>query len=276
VIWIAWNGGNYAFATLGIYLTGKVWAALIGALLATTSVAALGFICLMRQSGSQTGLVAEPLSAPRISGKTIVSQLLGYGLFNCLINADVVLGYLVLNHEQIGIYVASSILPKAIVIATLPVAQVLLPVIEAGARAGERTRLSTIKALVGVVMLSALGALVLRLGGGLVCDTRWGIRFCDLQIMATLAPAAIVLSLLRVLIVTNLATGKTWRPLLQGFALAAMGVVAVSVGRGGPQALATAYIDLCCVVTACYLVVELLLARRPAPAVDVTRSVKYH
>lgn len=257
LIWVLWNALNYAFATVGLYLFGTVWAALAGALLATLVAISTALVYLARHSGRPSPAAAEQAPTLPVKPDAMISQLLGYGLFNCLLNGDVLLGYLVLSHEQVGIYVASSILPKAIVMMTLPVAQVLLPVIAAHTNAGESARFSTVKALVGVSLLATTGVLILRMSGGFVCDTRFGIRFCDFGVMATLAPAAIGLSVLRVLIVNSLALRKSWPLLLQALALAVLAIFAGAAAKGGPQALATLYIALCSTVTFVYIAIDL-------------------
>jgi O-antigen/teichoic acid export membrane protein len=261
--WILWCALQYCFATAGLLLVGTVWSGLVGLLLAATVIAVLGWVILVRAAGAMPeSSVASSAGMPLDLGG-LAPLVGGYGLFTLFVNLDVLVAYFLLDRQQLGAYVASSLLPKAIVTATLPVAQVLMPVVVARAKAAQSTRPSLLKALLAVIVLATTGALVLNLGGGLVCNSRLGLRFCDFGLMMTLAAAAVPLCALRVLVVADLALSANWRPLLQLLGILLVAVPAALL-HAGPARLAALYLHAAAAVTLLYLAVEWLAGPRRA------------
>src|SRR5207248_1813506 len=122
---------------------------------------------------------AETAALP-IKLRSVLVPVIAYGCFNLLASADVLLAYVLLNRNQLGVYIASSLLPKAIVTITLPVAQVLLPVLAAPASSSQTLRTAVLKALSVVLMLAGCASAVLWMGAAMVCNEQFGIRFCDM------------------------------------------------------------------------------------------------
>ena len=92
------------------------------------------------------------------------SAFVGFVLFN---NADIFLAYLILSPADLGIYTASSVLPKAIVTATQPVVQIILPVVISIQGEGEDTSQAVMKAIFAAFALGAAAFVVLWPGSDL-------------------------------------------------------------------------------------------------------------
>ncbi len=264
VSWVLRCIAQYTLAVTALYLFGTVWAGLTGFLVATTLMnVGVWAILPARTSGSAGDMGHDGAQLPWRT--TILPQVIAYGLFTLRANLDVLLGYVLLSREQLGIYAASSILPKAIVTVTLPVAQVLLPVVAVRSHAGESVRLAIVKAITTVFVLGGCGALVLWLSSDLACSSRFGIRFCDARLMALLAGAAVPLAVVRVLVVTHLALKFTRRAMLQGLAVGLMVVLSMFAAQGDVYSLATIYLVVCAGTMLAYLGIEVLSRPRLAP-----------
>lgn len=259
--WVLWCALQYVFAVIALYVAGTVWSGLIGLLLAALVMSCITLPALsLSRSKRVDGGIAPGETAP-MRTENLAPIVGGYGLFTLFVNTDVLLAYLLLGRDQLGTYVASSVLPKAIITATLPVAQVLLPVVVARAKAAESTWPSMFKALTAVVVLATAGVLVLNAGGGLVCNSRLGLRFCDIDLMAILSLTAIPLCVLRVLVVGSLALTANWLPMLQLLGIVLVATLAMLL-RHGTCALAMIYLGVCSSVALFYLAINGLLARR--------------
>ncbi len=125
---------------------------------------------------------------------TVLHGLRGIVILN---NADVLVAYFVLKASQLGVYSAAAVLPKAIVTATQPIAQILLPILIAVKGQTLLTRNAVYKAIAVTAVMGIAGFAALWLGSGVVCGSRVGIRFCEPNLMLILATAAVMLAVVR-------------------------------------------------------------------------------
>jgi len=257
--WVLWCGLHFILSLAGLYLVGTVWAGLLGSLLATIALMTVVLVILPVRSARPSPR-AETAALP-IKLRSVLVPVIAYGCFNLLASADVLLAYVLLNRNQLGVYIASSLLPKAIVTITLPVAQVLLPVLAAPASSSQTLRTAVLKALSVVLMLAGCASAVLWMGAAMVCNEQFGIRFCDIGLMSLLALAAIPLSITRVLVVNSLAIGSNWRPLLQVLGLAAIGILAGIYVQGDAYRLGTIYLAVCSGVMVLYVFADMVSER---------------
>jgi O-antigen/teichoic acid export membrane protein len=243
--WILWRGGQYILAVGGIALTGTAWAGMAGILVATI-VATLVLLQFFRRctGASAKEVNVESAQWAPFRGMEAVPFALQYGILIILNNVDVLVAYLILSKEELGVYSASSFLPKAIVTATLPVAQVMLPVMTVASEDHPLLRTALLKALGVAAVLSATGAAFLAVGSDLACNERFGIRFCAPWLLSVLAFASIPLSISRVLVVAGLALHRVYR-ILPPAALLAGFVAVVLIWVPSPYLLAATYTGLC-------------------------------
>jgi O-antigen/teichoic acid export membrane protein len=201
----------------------------------------LTFAALLPLVGRLAGTArADAVALPSLSlGRALpfCTAYAGFVLFN---NADVFVAYLMLNATDLGAYSAAAVLPKAIVTATQPVANIVLPILVSLGEEGRRTRQAVVKGIAVTGILAALGAGVLWLGSDAVCGGRFGIRFCSAGPMLVLAAGSIGLSMARVSIAADLGRGRYWLahlPLAACAAFVALGLAS----RADVPALASRY-----------------------------------
>jgi O-antigen/teichoic acid export membrane protein len=225
---------------LGVLWFKAPWAVFAGML--TASVLVFGW--LIRSVLPQSPETATPFNVGRLTFKQFLpfcSALLGAIIF---INVDILASYLSFSPAVHGGYAASAFLTKAIVTATQPVLQIMIPVIVHVENLPLAKRLVMWKAIGLGAALALSGAMFLWLLAGQVCGGRYGIRYCDASIMKLLALSAIPLTVLRVWAAADVTYKR--------YAIAQLMYPAVAIfvflaWRGGYNALSLAVMYcLCC------------------------------
>ena len=249
--WFLWCVAQCAVGALGLLLTRSPWGCFAGMLVA--NLLTLGGLCWAVAGGGPTAPAAPAATAdsPELASYSLrralafCSAFVGFVLFN---NADIFLAYLILSPADLGIYTASSVLPKAIVTATQPVVQIILPVVISIQGEGEDTSQAVMKAIFAAFALGAAAFVVLWAGSDLACGAPHGIRFCTSPLMLLLAAAAVPLSVIRTLVTADVAHGRYWLPHLPFLALAVFAAAMTLTKVSGPAEnlhLATTYLYSC-------------------------------
>jgi len=250
--WFLWCVAQCAVGAVGLLLTRSPWGCFAGMLVA--NLLTLGGLCWAVAGGvGGTGGAAADVTAdsPKLASYSLrralafCSAFVGFVLFN---NADIFLAYLTLSPADLGIYTASSVLPKAIVTATQPVVQIILPVVISIQGEGEDTSQAVMKAIFAAFALGAAAFVVLWLGSDLACGAPHGIRFCTSPLMLLLAAAAVPLSVIRTLVTADVAHGRYWLPHLPCLAIVVFAAAMMLTKVSGPAEnlhLATTYLYSC-------------------------------
>ncbi len=240
IAWIGWRAGQFVLGLLAILLIGTAWSVLGGMLAATSLATVLLILLATRRYGANSPMeTASAASPPPFRVMSAAPFAVQYGLLVLTNNIDVLLAYFVLSKAELGAYAASSFLPKAIVTATLPVSQVMLPVMSQVA--GDKLRHVAIgKSLALCAVLGVAPTAVFWLAGELVCDARFGVRFCSPTLLTILALAAIPLGMLRVLVIAGLQLPARGAIILSACALAGTALIILS-SVSSPRDLAVAY-----------------------------------
>lgn len=218
VLWVLSQAAQCAFATAGLLWLGTVWAGIAGILAGATLVSvifSIPFFCGKNEIRTET---ADDIF---LHFRKNVPMILSYSLFILLNNIDILVGYWLLPRSSLDIYAASALLPKAIITATLPVAQVVLPVLIEQRSVGHSSRLSILKAIVLTTGMGVMATFALWLIVPIIQDSPLAIRGLDSDIMIILLVGAIALSATRVLVVIELA--------LQRFAVGLAQAVAILI-----------------------------------------------
>lgn len=193
-----------ALGLTGLLLLKSVWGAYLGVLIGSTIIF-LSQLGLTRaiMGGSRAQLqTAEPPARLQLSDALpFCTAYVGFVILN---NADVLVAYFVLKASQLGVYSAAAVLPKAIVTATQPIAQILLPILIAVKGQTLLTRNAVYKAIAVTAVMGIAGFAALWLGSGVVCGSRVGIRFCEPNLMLILATAAVMLAVVRTAMTVDL------------------------------------------------------------------------
>ena len=235
---VVWMGLRFMFCMVGILLTGTVWGGLIGVILSAVSVLG-GFLWLDRNPAEHM-VVRPPTPLAKLRIVSILPFAASYGVFVALSYLDILVAYLRLDEAQMGVYSASSVLPKAVLVATMPIMQMLFPIL-IGSRDGHSfSRPMAWKA--GIVAGSAAlgGSLTLYLGDSILCAGSLGVRSCSTVAMDAMLPSVIGLCLLRMLVLVQFARGHDRHPMLLAIGAAAW-LALVGTGAIGTQALALSY-----------------------------------
>jgi O-antigen/teichoic acid export membrane protein len=271
VSWLAWCAAQCVLGAGGLFLFGAPWACFAGMMLANilTLVCVFWFIsatCPPAPRPFARRLPAEVFSFT--VAFPFCSAFIGFVVFN---NSDILFAYLSLSPVELGGYTASSVLPKAIVTATQPVVQIILPVVISIINEGRDTQLAVQKAVTVALALGVLGFVVLWLGSDLVCSEGHGIRFCNSSLMLTLAAAAVPLAVVRTLMTADLARGRyriSHLPFGANLLFIGTMLAMTWVRPVGEAKIATIYLLSCWALLASYAVVKIaqnqLLAERKA------------
>jgi hypothetical protein len=196
-----------ALGLAGIVVFGTVWAAIIG-WIAASALLYLGFRpwVLARQT-SHGNVRADP---PSLAG--ILPLMAGYAAVMGFCYLDVIVAYLALPSDSFGLYSASSVLPKMILVGLTPIMLMLFPLmigqnVEVPASVVRRIAL----VLAGLTGVAALG---LILASPILCEGGWGLRYCQGDAFDDMMLSLIPLVLLRLLVFVAFATARDWLPLL--------------------------------------------------------------
>ncbi len=247
--WFIWCVAQCAVGAVGLLLTRSPWGCFAGMLAA--NLLTLGGLCWAVAGGRGPAAPDATDDGPKLAlyslrrALAFCSAFVGFVLFN---NADIFLAYLILSPADLGIYTASSVLPKAIVTATQPVVQIILPVVISIQGEGEDTSPAVMKAIFAAFALGAAAFVVLWAGSDLACGSPHGIRFCTSPLMLLLAAAAVPLSVIRTLVTADVAHGRYWLPHLPFLGLVIFAAAMTLTKVSGPAEnlhLATTYLYSC-------------------------------
>jgi O-antigen/teichoic acid export membrane protein len=265
--WIGWWAGQFAVATLALYLIGTPWAGIAAMLLVTVISTFVLLSIMLRSSSDRVDIVKGTWPPFRV--RTALPFAVEYGLFIFVTNIDVLIAYVTLDNYALGVYAASTVLPKALVTATYPVSQVMLPVMSAFGSDHRARHLALLKALFVCALFGAAGALILSAGSGLACNERFGFRFCSPWILTVLSLSAISLGLTRVLVVAGLALGNQRYLVVPALMLGLFAAAAIVWGHK-PENLAVIYTLFCWLLLAVYSYVTLNNGQRQGQSAQHT------
>lgn len=201
-----WMNLRLLLCVLGILVLGTVWGAFLGMAIAAALVFA-GFHVMVERTAGGLPAQAPPLASPL----TLVPIFLGYGLLILIFNLNVLLGYFLLTGDALGIYSASSVFPKAILVVTTVPLQMVFAMMVAGH--GSRRDFNRVTRKGGTVALglAVAAGLVIWLGSPWACGGAWGLKLCEPTILELLLFSIVPLSLLRVFVLLEFARGRDWR-----------------------------------------------------------------
>jgi O-antigen/teichoic acid export membrane protein len=221
-VWVASQAGQCVLGVSALLMWHRVWPGILGIMLGA-ALASLAFVPWFRAKSRDDILaMREPIKL-RISQE--MRLVVSYSLFVLITNIDILLAYWLLPSDGLGVYAASAFLPKAIVTATFPVAQVVLPVVVEQQVEGLSVRHSILAATAMAVGMGIAGAGALWVGVSLLQASPFAIRGLDLGVMRMISAAAVGIGAVRVLVVAEIALGRSWL----GVAQAACVVLVVAV-----------------------------------------------
>lgn len=243
---LGWMTSRFIGGALGIYLLGNVWGGLLGIGIATLApifvlfrpwkmAGRRFFRPWAREGGGDHGLLAM------IRFSNFLKLSVGFILFMVVAHADILVAYEVLTPEQLSIYSASAVLPKGMLVLTLPLVQLLFPLI-VGERASARpTRMLIVRGALLTLGVSVAGAFMIDLLSGPLCSSSYGIASCDSNVMRLGLLAIIAMCVLRLAISVDYASHLDLVPLTLSLSLGFAALALFARTAWTPEALADAY-----------------------------------
>jgi len=206
---LAWMILRLLLCVLGILAFRTVWGAFAGMALA----AGIMFLGFHLSIGRPVGAAAA--ATPSFPSALALAPLFcGYALVIIIFNLDILLSFFVVTGDGLGVYSASSVFPKAILMVTAAPLQMVFAMMVAGYVARGGFDLVAQKAGVAALALAVAGVGTVWLASGWVCGGRWGLNLCERSALGILLLSVIPLSLLRVLVLVEFARNRDWRALL--------------------------------------------------------------
>jgi O-antigen/teichoic acid export membrane protein len=202
---LAWMLLRFVLGVGAIVLVGTAAGALLGIVLASVIM----IICLSLLFSAADGKRDTALP-PLPPLRALVPVVLGYGSLIVVSNLDVLLAYLLLRDSTLGVYSASSVLPKGILVIVTPLLQMLYPMMVWHDKAPPNARLIVQKSAGTIFLLSSAMALAVSGFSGLLCGGAWGLRLCQPFPLQYLLVGTVMLSVLRALVLIQSARGRDW------------------------------------------------------------------
>jgi O-antigen/teichoic acid export membrane protein len=206
-----WMGLRLVFCVLGSAVFGTVWVTLLGSALAPALVF-LGFqILLARASRKQRVAVEEQAKAPKLPPiAALLPVAFGYGLLIVISNLDILLTYFLLRDQEIGVYSASSVFPKGILVVTMPISQMLFGVMMGDHKSADVFRAVVHKTIWVILALSFGASFSVWLLSPWMCGGTFGLRLCAPVPLHLLLVSAVLLSVLRIIVLLEFVRQRDW------------------------------------------------------------------
>ena len=202
---LVWMVLRLALSVLGAALFGTVWSPLLGSALAAV-LSFAGFQMILRRAAAplRRAFAKPPAFA------NLIPVVLGYGLLTVISNLDVLLSYFLLKDSAIGIYSASSVFPKGLLMVTMPVSQLLFAAL-LGDHESEDAFRTTVRTTIWVVgVLTAGAALAVWLLTPWLCGGDFGLKLCAPMPLDILLISAVLLSILRMTVLLEFVKQRDW------------------------------------------------------------------
>ncbi len=261
---IAWMSLRFAGGAIGIYFFQSVWAGLAGIAIATL----IPMSVLFRPWTMFRERYFRPWSEHDDAGRRLVSLIklrdfaklsVGFLLFMLIAHADILAAYVLLEATQLSVYSASSVLPKGMLVATLPLIQLVFPLI-VGEKASARPTITlVVRGAVLTLAVAGAGALVITALSEPLCSGPHGIASCDSMVMRYGLISIIAMCLLRLAISVDYAARNDWVPFLLMAPIVIAGPALSASATSSPLALGQSYALFSAATLAAYSAVSIAL-----------------
>ena len=211
---MSWMVTRFMLGSSGLYLFQTAWGGLLGISLALSMVFFAYYQKFIRVHNKYTALEHDYRYHP----PTIIAMLPGILSYSTLIlacNIDIIIGYFVLDSSMLGIYSASSVLAKAILVLSFPLTHSIYPVLLTNKNQSITNNwLIFFKGLLLTSLIAGTVILLLYSFSWLVCSSDYGIKGCNSEIYRILLIPPFFLFLLVFLSLHSFSSGNDWFPLL--------------------------------------------------------------
>jgi O-antigen/teichoic acid export membrane protein len=201
------------FCALASAALGTVWAALLGSALGPATVFAAFQVFLKYENGTgrKRQVDGDFVEAPKLPALiAILPVALGYGLLMVISNLDILLIYFLLKNQEIGVYSASSVLPKGILVVTMPISQMLFAVMMGDHESAKVFRSVVRKAVWAIGIMTTMASFGVWLFTPWLCGGTFGLKLCAPAPLHLLLLSAVALSLLRIMVLLEFVRQRDW------------------------------------------------------------------
>lgn len=247
---LSWMLLRFVLGAGAIYLIGTVWSGLAGILLAT---AVLVLVFFRPRRGYTDGYLfpwrrgdeANRTFRQLVQAGAFMKLALGYSTFMLMAYADIIVAYVFFDQTTLSAYAASAVLPKGLLMLTMPVIQLAFPLI-VGEGANARPTMSLIvRSFALTVFTASAGALVIALFAHPVCSGQYGFAECQDNILIWGLAASVILSVLRLAVSVAYALHLDWLPAFLLLPLLAGFAAALVYGTNTPTELVRNFVVFC-------------------------------
>lgn len=256
---LSWMVLRFGLCVTAVAVSGTVWAAFVGSILATLLV--IGGFHLWLGPVSRADRAVVRLLPMLFS---MVPIGLGYGTLITISNLDALIGFYLLSPGDYGIYSASSVLPKGMLVVTVPILQFLFALTAVERVSGRAFRVAAGKSGAITFGLAFAGVACLWLTSDWSCGGAWGLQLCRNNTFHVLLLSVVPLSLLRILVLLDFARGRDWHV----FVLAVPVALYLWIAFISPHTIDliadqfSAFSAICFVILLSFVAIEALVTRR--------------
>ena len=197
---LVWMLLRFLLCMAGLLIFRTVWGGFIG----IVASAVIMFLALHLWVAKQTrDLQFEVSSPPSLLAMSPVA--IGYGLTITVSNLDVLVSYFLLSGDDLGVYSASSVFPKAIIVVVMPLLQMLFPIAMGANLSGRQYHAILAKSAIVLLAVTACGSIATWALSDLLCGGTWGIKNCKTGILDVLLWSVVPIAFLRALVLLQFA-----------------------------------------------------------------------
>lgn len=209
-----WMVSRFVLGGAGLYIFQTVWGGLLGIAVALGTVFFIYYRKYIKVAKDRYNSAYEcNYSPPGFTG--VLPGMMSYSALILTCNIDIIVAYFVLDSRMLGIYSASSVLTKAMLVLAFPLTHSVYPALLTSNQEGKSNDwIIFIKGL-GVTSLIAAAVIAsLYLFSGVVCSQKYGIVGCDMDVYHTLLIPPFFLFILIFLSLQSFSIGNDWLPML--------------------------------------------------------------
>lgn len=199
---LSWMILRFLFCMIGLLIFRTVWGGFIG-IVASAVVMSIGLQIWSEKH--KRGPESDVPPPPSLLATSPVA--IGYALTITVSNLDVLMSYFLVDGTNLGIYSASSVFPKAIIVIVMPLLQMLFPIAMGAHLTTRQFRTILIKCALVLVAAAVCGSVATWALSDLLCAGRWGIRNCKADTLDVLLWSVPSMALLRGLVLLQFARG---------------------------------------------------------------------
>lgn len=251
VFGLLWMLGRFVFGIAALAAFGKAW---IGLLAITLSgfIATLGYYTHLRRMSIED--VAERDTPAPVKARALIFFSLSYAFVFTLAYLDVVAAYFILDDVAFGAYSAAAAISKGIYTLSMPIMQVMFPML-VGTLDANHVRNIMVRSMLITLAICGFAAAAVALTADTLCGTLFHNSPCSGEVMAILAMGVPAAALMRGVVLAQLASGRDAVALTISMPLIGFLVYQIVFGTGSSQ-LAFDYL----VFTGALFVIYLLFA----------------